>query len=257
MERVTPELHQRLTPGSQVVWSGNDGVRMEIPPGAKRNYRLAQIDDYSALPRRRFRWHPPLQVSLRARASNGCIPGTWGFGIWNDPFSFSLGIGGAAQRLPALPNAAWFFFASPPNYLSFRNDLPAQGFLAATFSSPPVPSLLLGVILPLSVFALLPAVARMYRRAARRLICQDTALLKIDPVDWHAYSLEWSDSRTRFQVDESVVLETRISPKGPLGLVLWVDNQYAALPPGGRIGLGSLENPDPAWIEIADLQVHC
>jgi hypothetical protein len=46
-------------------------------------------------------------------------------------------------RLPALPNTAWFFFASPPNYLSLRDDLPAQGALAAVFRSPRLPASLL------------------------------------------------------------------------------------------------------------------
>ena len=78
-------------------------------------------------------------ISLQARASHQEIPGTWGFGLWNDPFGMKLGFGGK-HLLPALPNAAWFFFASPPNHLSLRNDLPANGALAATFRSPPIPA---------------------------------------------------------------------------------------------------------------------
>jgi hypothetical protein len=38
-----------------------------------------------------------------------------------------------------------------------------------------------------------------------------------------------------------------------LGFVLWVDNQYAAFRPDGRVGLGSLEYEQPAWIEISGL----
>jgi hypothetical protein len=51
------------------------------------------------------------------------------------------------------------------------------------------------------------------------------------------------------------ILETQVSPAGPLGLVLWVDNQYASLPPDGRIGSGTLANEHAAWIELADLKL--
>jgi len=58
---------------------------------------------------------PPCTFSLHARLSGTDLPGTWGFGLWNDPFGLSLGFGGQAARLPALPQAAWFMHASPPN----------------------------------------------------------------------------------------------------------------------------------------------
>jgi hypothetical protein len=34
--------------------------------------------------------------------------------------------------------------------------------------------------------------------------------------------------------------------------VIWVDNQYAAWPPSGRLSYGTLENHLQAWIEIDD-----
>jgi hypothetical protein len=67
--------------------------------------------------------------------------------------------------------------------------------------------------------------------------------------------VEWRSERVIFFVDESLAFETPISPQGPLGLVLWVDNQYAALPASGRAGWGTLSNLQPAWVEIADLAV--
>jgi hypothetical protein len=41
-----------------------------------------------------------------------------------------------------------------------------------------------------------------------------------------------------------------------LGLVLWIDNQYAAFPPTGRLRIGSLLNPESAWLELADVEVE-
>jgi hypothetical protein len=48
-------------------------------------------------------------------------------------------------------------------------------------------------------------------------------------------------------------METSVSPRPPLGLVIWIDNQYAAWHPDGKIGFGVLENTEPAWLEIEDL----
>jgi hypothetical protein len=81
------------------VKSGTDGEQqLYIPPGPEGRYRLAQLDDYMDAPRAAFRWAPPLRLHMRARVSNGSIPGTWGFGFWNDPFSMGMGIEEVATR---------------------------------------------------------------------------------------------------------------------------------------------------------------
>lgn len=242
-------LKPSLTPGA-VVTTGKPGLwHLEIPAGLEGRYRLAQIDDYKDLRRSQFRWQPPFHLSLKARVSAQNIPGTWGFGLWNDPFSFSLGLGGGTRRFPALPDTAWFFYAAPPNYLSFRDDLPGQGFLAATFRSAPVPAPLLaagGLALPL---LLVPALARLLRRSVRALVRQSTALVEVDVTAWHTYSLDWTDT-VRLFMDGQVLLDTLIVPRGPLGLVIWIDNQYAAFPPMGRLQYGFSANPEPAWMEV-------
>jgi hypothetical protein len=156
-------------------------------------------------------------------------------------------------RLPALPNTAWFFFASPPNYLSLRDDLPAQGSLAATFHSPPWS----GVLLPFGVLALpllaLPAAVRGLRRLARPLVRQSAVQLNLDPTDWHTYHLEWQAAQACFSLDGKTILETQVTPHGRLGLVIWIDNQYLTLRPDGRLRYGMLASPEPAWIEVGDL----
>src|SRR5512146_2593802 len=132
-------LKPRYTQGARVEEISSSHFRFSIPGGAVGAYRLAQLDDYSQLTRSQLHWHAPCSLLIKARVSENDLPGTWGFGIWNDPFTASLGLGGMARRLPALPITAWFFRASPPDYLSLRDDLPPQGFLAAVFSSPPDP----------------------------------------------------------------------------------------------------------------------
>lgn len=282
------KLTPRFTPSARVEELASGHYRLTIPSGEADSYRLAQLDDYNLLARRRFPHrfgqgpsHPSstsseqrlgINLSLSARTSSDSIPGTWGFGLWNDPFGLSLGFGGKPFRLPALPNAIWFFGASEENYLSFV-DKPASGFLAQSFHSPKFHPLLMpaGLALPFS--------RKMTRRLLGRVIAEDGVNLSsrcslapsaldasrsdyareetvsVDPTQWHRYRLEWSPKRVSFEVDEAQVFESAVSPNPPLGLVIWIDNQYAAFTPEGKIGFGVLKNPEPAWLEIKGLEV--
>jgi hypothetical protein len=239
-------LKSRTTPGASIDKTEN-GYLLKIPSGDDSAYRFAQIDDYFGLSRRNFPHHS-LTLSLRARVSNSSLPGTWGFGLWNDPFGMSLGFGGRRWQLPALPNAAWFFGASKENHLSF-SDKPAQGFLAQSFQSPKFHPLLfpIGLVFPFS------------RKAARKflskVIAEDSSALSVDETQWHGYRLEWSRKRVAWYVDDAQVFESPVSPNPPLGLVIWIDNQFASFPPNGKIGWGVLENSEPDWLEIADLKL--
>lgn len=253
-QNSSPSLQPRSSGGGSIHPLGDDAWRLEIPGGSGGSYRLAQLDDYAGLPRRSLPWQPPLELSLEARASAPSLPGTWGFGLWNNPFGFSLGLGGDLL-FPSPPNCAWFFFASPENYLSLRDDLPASGALAATFraSRLPAPVLLAaGLLAPLLYFRPL---APLLRRAARRFVRQDAVALDLDATRWHAYRIVWQAGEVRFDVDGGTVLVTPVSPQSPLGLVLWIDNQYAALPPSGGLRWGTLANPNPAWVELRSLSI--
>ncbi len=240
-------MHEKATQNATVEKIEN-GWRLEIQKGDSLTYRDAQLDDYSGLPRYKFPHHS-LTLSLRARASSSSIAGTWGFGLWNDPFGMSLGFGGNPFRLPALPNAVWFFSASSQNYLSFTDDKPAKGFLAQSFSSPKFHPRLIsaGMALPFS--------RKATRNLLGKVIDEDSSALSVDVAQWHKYRFEWSPKRVLFYVDDIQVFESLVSPNPPLGLIIWIDNQYAAFTPEGKIGFGVLENPEPAWIEITDLNL--
>ena len=254
------KLIPRFTPGAKVEeLSHDDGrkaYRLSIPSGSADKYRLAQLDDYTKTQRGRFPLRSPASLSVSARTSSDSIPGTWGFGLWNDPFGMSLGFGGNPVRLPALPNAVWFFGASAENYLSFRDtssgDLDTQaanGFLAQTFRSPTFHPLLIpaGMALPFS--------RKLTRRLMGKVIGEDGVRLSLDVTQWHRYKLDWREERVSFTVDDAQVFESPVSPKAPLGFVIWIDNQYAAFTPEGKIGFGVLENPEPAWLEIKEIEV--
>ncbi|MCC6569376.1 MAG: hypothetical protein IT315_09075 [Anaerolineales bacterium] len=265
-----PTLTPHITPNARID-EIERGWRLSIPAGNANAYRNAQLDDYSRLSRRRFPHRFPLRLSLLARTSSDSIPGTWGFGLWNDPFGMSLGFGGNPFRLPALPNAVWFFGASKENYLSFQNEprperseerklrraqskgaqreVVANGFMAQTFRSPIFNPLLIlaGMAFPFS--------RKMTRRMLGSIIGEDGVAVGVDVAEWHRYSLRWEKKRVSLEVDNVEVFESAVSPNPPLGLVIWIDNQYASFTPDGKIGFGVLANPEPAFLEIRELEI--
>jgi len=275
---VYTQLNARRTPDARVDEISRESVHyhLSIPSGKADKYRLAQLDDYAQFSRGRFPHRPSLRLSLLARASSDSIAGTWGFGLWNDPFGLSLGLGGSPWRLPALPNAAWFFGASEENYLSFQESgrgplaptNAANGFIAQTFRAPKFHPLLIlaGLAFPFS--------RKMTRRLLSRVIAEDGVQLwnykdrdssatsklvdsrSVDPTQWHRYRLEWSLKRASFEVDEVQVFESLVSPNPPLGLVIWIDNQFAAFTPEGKIGFGVLANPERAWLEVKEIELE-
>ena len=268
------KLNPRHTPSARVdeISRESSHYLLTVPSGKADQYRLAQLDDYTLLSRRQFPHRFGLRISLSARTSSNSIPGTWGFGSWNDPFGLSLGFGGTPFRLPALPNAIWFFGASKENYLSFRSTgrgdpVPTNGFMAQIFRSPRFRPLLFlaGLALPFSRKAARQMLSRVIAEdgvqlwnhgACSRINASKLAESKgVDPTQWHGYRLEWSPNRVTFEVDEARVFESDVRPNPPLGLVIWIDNQYAAFTPEGKIGFGVLENPEPAWLEVKDIDL--
>lgn len=242
------DLIERYGGGGSITHTPH-GYRLEVPGGDKKSYRVAQLDDYAKSPRKDFLHRPSLSLSLRARASSASIPGTWGFGLWNDPFGLSLGFGGNPFRIPALPNAIWFFSASKDNYLSF-GDKPGNGFLVQAFRSPVLP------FYPLARVAITLPFSRVKARELMSCIVEEEGVrLGVDVTEWHGYRMEWSPKRSAFWVDDALMLETTVSPRPPLGLVIWIDNQYMAFTPEGEIGFGVLENTEPTWLEIEDLSL--
>ncbi|MBK7454376.1 MAG: family 16 glycosylhydrolase [Anaerolineales bacterium] len=276
-------MKARSTPNASVQPT-QTGWRLGIQKGDSLSYRDAQLDDYSGLPRHKFP-HRTLSLSLRAKVSSSSVAGTWGFGLWNDPFGMSLGFGGSPFRLPMLPNAVWFFYGSEENYLSFKErqpqgfapTLPANGFMAQTFRSPKFHPLLIlaGLMLPFSGKLTRKLLSKVIQEDSISLwsptaCCRDTqehpkggrapALQSqsqgVDVTQWHGYRLEWSAKRVVWYVDEIPVFESRVSPNAsrPLGVIIWIDNQYAAFTPEGKIAFGVLEGGDE-WLEIEGLEI--
>lgn len=238
--------------GAGTVTQGEGAFTLSLPGDTAPNaYHNAQISTYTT--RADFTHQPPLRLQLRAHAT-GPIPGTAGFGFWNHPYDPTMrGVLGLR-----LPRAAWFFFGAPPNDMPLALDVPGHGWKAATFDAANWRFLSL---LPLAPFGFaLMRVPALYRRlwplgqaaigVSERAL--DPALLASS----HTYTLDWLPDRVTFAVDGETVHSTGRVPRGPLGFVAWVDNQYAVVTPQGRFGFGMVDVAAPTSLVLEDVRIE-
>lgn len=223
--------------------------RLSIAATDGRSYHDAQLYDYAD---GKFKLRAPLQMSLRARFSHNSdqLRGTAGFGFWSQPVM-------PGQRLPRLPRQVWFFFGSAPGNMQFALDVPGNGWKAATLDMTRPAFLLLAPFSPIGF--LLMRNKTLYRklwRIAQRTICVAENLINVDMREWHNYALDWQPHSATFKVDDQIVLKAPYSPRGSLGFVAWIDNQYAVVTPQGNLGMGLVSAGEEQWLEIGDLHLE-
>jgi hypothetical protein len=229
-----------------------EGWRLIRNPGEPGKYNNAQIDDYRTLARRDFAWRAPLQFALSARFSHPAseLCGTAGFGFWNDPILMT------GWRMPTLPRAIWFLFASPPSDMPFALDVPGWGWKAAVIDALHAPAMAALPAAPL--VALLCRWQRAYRALwplAQRTLRVAEAGLSVDLTQWHDYAITWKQELATFAVDGEQILSTRYAPRGRLGLVIWIDNQYMIATPHGRLRHGVITAGETQWMEVRNLAI--
>ncbi len=239
--------------GGRLEEPPGEAIRMLLPP-TQSGYADAQVDDYQGRRRADFPWSPPMRLTLRARASHPAPPGTLGFGFWNDPFGVSLGGAGGVRRLPASPQAMWFFYGSTPNDFTFATGGSGSGWKAAVIRSPGIPVWLMAPGAALAfVSGAIPGVRVPVVQAIRRAVASAEAPIETPFDEWHTYRIAWRADGAHFEVDGRTVLESDVTPRGPLGFVAWIDNQYAVLSERRGIRFGTLPTTSEAWLDIADL----
>jgi hypothetical protein len=211
-----------LTPGA---------AHLRLPAGLKQGYHDAQISDYAG--RADFRWRPPARMTVRAHFVSEALRGTAGFGFWNHPFV-------PGERGVRLPQTAWFFFSAAPGNIMLAQGIPGTGWKAATLDATRPAFLLLAPGAPLGF--LLMRVPAFYRRLwplAQRAVGISECLLDPALLDsTHEYTLDWRRESLTFYVDGALMHRTPSAPRGPLGFIAWIDNQYAVVTPQGRFGFG-------------------
>lgn len=261
----------RVETDSEECAGRNKLIRLHKPESPSGDipltYTNAQIDDYHTLRRRDFWWSPPLRMKLRAQFSHPSasspnhdptaphLTGTAGFGFWNDPFVMTgqnkLGYG------PTLPRALWFFYASPPSDMPLAMGVPGWGWKAAVIDCfrpafyALLPTAPIGVLLMRSSF--------LYRRLwpiAQAAMNVDECIVGTSLTAWRTYEIEWLEKGVRFWVDDRLVFETRRSPRGPLGMVIWLDNQSMVVTPTGRFRSGLVPSHQDELLEVENLEIE-
>lgn len=238
--------------GGGRVHRSTSALRLSIGPASAHHYSNAQLDDYARLRRADFRWRPPLTLTVRARFSHGAdqLQGTAGFGFWNAPY------GAPKDRLPTLPRALWFFFNSATAPLRLARETSGHGWRAATIDAGRWPVRLLLPSAPL-IWPLLRW--RWWYEwiwpLAQQFAAIREARVTVDPTEWHTYELCWQPRYARFRVDGEVILQAPNPAPGPLGLVVWIDNQALALQPGRLPRSFLLATSHEQWLEIASLRI--
>ncbi len=261
VEAVNQEFSSGLDPrwnqyvvGSSSLEPTSAGLRLINADTSSHDYTDAQIDDYQRLSRRRFPWCPPLNLTVRARFSHpaGELRGTAGFGFWNDPFMMTGG-----RSLPAPPQAIWFFYASPPSNMKLDVETPGNGWKASTLDATRLPFFLLLPTAPLAIP--LMNIRSMYRilwPLGQRALGIHEAAVEAPMTQWHSYEIDWAAKEARFKLDGQEILRCASSPRGPLGFVMWLDNQYAIATPWGSFGHGLLETHGKQWMEVQSLSIR-
>src|SRR2546421_5359753 len=199
-DEFTDTLNERWTRtcigGADLLLSGST-VRLAFASARQGHYTDAQIDDYGRLPRAKFPWKPPVRMEVRARSSlpaatltgtadqANMLRGTAGFGFWNYPFS-------VRGDILMLPEAIWFFYASPPSNMALVPGLPGWGWKAQVVHSMRPGAILAALPTALATsWGMLTGHTQPAARWLQRVSGASEALLTVDMTQWHTYTLEW------------------------------------------------------------------
>jgi hypothetical protein len=258
----------RVCTGRGVLTEADSALRLALPGAEVGRYSDAQIDDYDHLPPARYLWRAPLRLEVRARSSHPAHPahpattlpssapgepqvylrGTFGFGFWNYPFSLD-------GRVLRLPDAVWFFGASPPSNMALVPGVAGWGWKAQVVHAHRLGALAAAVpTIPAVLAARLTGRDGPAAGWVRRVSGAAEVPLATNLAEWHTYTLEWLPNLARFAADGVQVLAVRDPPRGPLGFVAWIDNQYAIATPRGAFGFGTVAS-GPEWLELDRLRI--
>lgn len=255
-----PRWHQTCIGGGQLDVDESI-LRLSYNSAQQGRYTDAQIDDYGRLPRSQFPWEPPLRLEVRARSSHPVatlsasgesatyLRGTAGFGFWNYPFS-------VRGDVLMLPEAVWFFYASPPSNMALVPGVAGWGWKAQVIHSMRAGALASALPLALTAaFGLATGEMRPAGNWMQRLTGARESLLSAEMTTWHSYQVEWRAQEAIFSVDGVQMLRATQPPARPLGFVAWLDNQYAVATPRGAFRFGTLES-GPQWLDLDSVSIE-
>lgn len=241
----TPSLQPYLV-GAAELEKIDDGVRFILDGAQANEYSDSQLDDFHGRGREAYLWRPPVSLKVQARFSHeqAALRGTAGFGWWNVPFR-----GDQVADVTVGPQVLWFFFGSPPSNLAASPGWAGHGWFAQGLNVPTYPPW----FMTLGMLALrLPLLNRLAHRAATQATrATEQPLPNLDITQWHDYRIDWKRTHADFWLDNQRILRTTTPSKGPLALVLWMDNQWATLDGNG----GLLSVSGRQWMELRGVEI--
>jgi hypothetical protein len=101
-----------------------------------------------------------------------------------------------------------------------------------------------------------PALYRALWPVGQRAIGASEALLSVDLVDPHTYELEWRRESVTWTVDGEFIHASPSAPRGPLGFIAWLDNQYAIVTPRGQFGFGLIDTTGQQWLALDRVNIQ-
>jgi hypothetical protein len=82
------------------------------------------------------------------------------------------------------------------------------------------------------------------------------APINVNLTQTHRYRLDWLTNSVHFFIDDQPILISPYSPRGQLGFVAWLDNQYAIVTPQGQFGMGLIAVKQRQWLTLESLTIE-
>jgi len=135
--------------------------------------------------------------------------------------------------------------------------VPGTGFKCAVFDAGNWAFFSLLPFAPIGALLMrIPVLHRLLWPLGQRPIGVDEYRLETETLKTpHRYGIAWHRNEVVFEVDRSVVFRTRRVPRGRLGFVAWVDNQYAVVRPQGTLRFGLTRAEQPQHLFIRDIEL--
>jgi hypothetical protein len=258
----SPDSHwTQVTTGGAYLQTSKSILRFGYDSATPERYSDSQIDDYTMLSKADYLWKPPLRMTVRARFSHptanenstektkGILRGTAGFGFWNKPFTMQ-------GNWFTFPEAVWFFYSAPPSNMALVPGVPGWGWKAQVIHTTAGSAAANAVpTFANAVYGRVQSKVQPKGHAMQRLTGAHEALVAEDITEWHTYTLEWRENSSLFWVDGNLLLEAPKAPTKPLGLVVWLDNEYAVVTPKGELRFGKT-TAGKQWMDVDSISIE-
>ncbi len=143
------------------------------------------------------------KLAFKARFSGEGFPhyGSAGFGFWN----YSMRID--------LSYPIWFIYLR-----SVRKNYPLQGFFIQ------VGNKFMPIMLTRSIGIYKALLALFPFAAPIKILSSKPVMQEIDLREWHTYSIDWTDGKALFYIDDKEIADMSVEYRGRARIDAWIDN---------------------------------